>query len=159
MAKSSSAGTRARRKPEEEGKRGAANPHRRRCRRRPSSPFAAAGPLHPQPNTASSSSPPRLLRRDHDFFDTHVSPPPAATRRCHPSRVPICLVCMMSGGSPDNTNRGVQPTSCCAEGCGPWCVSGTERSPARDWLHPRARPRVNRSRCMKPLSLRETAEM
>eukprot|EP00966_Prymnesium_polylepis_P312364 7217691-Prymnesium_polylepis.1 len=33
------------------------------------------------------------------------------------------------GGSPKNINRGMQPTSCNADGHGPRCVSGTARSP------------------------------
>ena len=50
------------------------------------------------------------------------------------------IVCV--GGSPKNTNRGVQPTSCNADEHGARCVSGTARSPAGDRLHPGLAARV-----------------
>ena len=137
----------------------------------PSPPPTPSPPPPRLPSLAPPSPPRRLICRLHLSQHLHLSqrrrhlshslrrrrrgtttrhtatcrrhPPPAASVPLLVCRMRLCLSCVhVVWGSPANTDRGVQPTLCCADGRGPWCVSGTTRSPARDWLHPGTRPRV-----------------
>ena len=139
-------------------------PTRRRLRRHPP-PSLAVPPL-----AAFSSRRRRLTRRlhlsrrrclshDRRLLSRHIrrrgrhddaAPPPVAATR-HPPPLSRARVIRVSARV---RSRPLARLCSASDGCGhcnacgwvwfPWCVSGTARSPARDWLHPGARPRVTR---------------